>query len=431
MAETEDGLLTAFEYSRDLFEAATVRRMLEHFERVLAEVVAAPERPLSEIHLLTEEEGRELERRRQPRAPRDRRAKEAPAYLAPRDELEFGLARIMGNVLGVERVGVRDSFFDLGGHSLMAVRLALTIKREFGRELPIGDLLQGPTVEQLAGLLRQGGVAPKRSALVPIRPGGTRRPFFCVHPVGGSVLCYAALAQHLGPEQPFYAFQLPALEDVPSPPTIEGLAAHYLRELRAIQPQGPYRLGGWSMGGVIAFEMARLLSEEGEGVSLLALIDSYVPRGVGGREGFDGHDLLRMFARDMEGVSGRGFEFPHEDARRLPLDEALGLLLERARASEAVPEGLGLPELRELFRRYSTSLSALLAYEPRAYAGKLTLFKSGAADGGDAAHGWEPYAASSEVLEIEGDHYSIVNGPPVKVLAARLGEMLNGRGDHG
>jgi thioesterase domain-containing protein/acyl carrier protein len=397
---------------------------------VLAEVAAAPEKSLSEIHLLTEEEGRELARRRELQAPRAKQAREAPAYLAPRDEIEFELARILGSLLGVERVGVRDSFFDLGGHSLMAVRLAISIKQQFGRALAIGDLIQSPTVERLAGLLRQEGVAPKRSALVPIRPGGTRRPFFCVHPVGGNVLCYAALAHHLGPEQPFYAFQLPALQDISGPPTIEGLAAHYLRELRAVQPQGPYRLGGWSMGGVIAFEMARLLSEEGARVSLLALIDSYVPQSVERREGFDGHDLLRMFAEDLKGVSGRGFEFSHEDARRLSVDEALGLLLEGARASEAVPEGLGLPELRDLFERYSTSLSALLAYEPRPYAGKLTLFRGGA-PAADPAHGWVPYAAGFEVLEIEGDHYSIVNGPPVEVLAARLGEMLNGRGDHG
>ena len=424
MTETEGGLLTAFEYSSDLFDAATIRRMLKHFERVLEEVVAAPEQPLSEIPLLTEEEGQELSRRRQLHAPRAKQAEEAPAYLAPRDEIEFEMARIWESLLGVEGVGVRDSFFDLGGHSLLAVRLAISIKRRFGRELPIGDLIQSPTVERLAGLLRQGEVAPKRSALVPVRTGGTRPPFFCVHPVGGDVLCYAALAKHLGPEQPFYAFQIPALEGVTGPPTIEALAAHYLRDLRAVQPQGPYRLGGWSMGGVIAFEMARRLSEEGERVSLLALIDSYVPQSVEGREGFDSHDLLRMFAEDFKELSGGGFEFSHEDLRRLSVDEGLGLLLERARASEAVPEGLTLPELRALFERYGTNLAALLAYEPRAYAGKLTLFKSGAA-GTDPARGWAPYAADSEVLEIEGDHYSIVNGPPVEVLAAHLGELLN------
>jgi amino acid adenylation domain-containing protein len=413
ITESESGLLTAFEYSSELFEAATIKRMLEHYERLLEKIVIAPDKCLSEISLLTEEEHQELlgrvdQRRKVSSASR---VKEAQIYLAPRDEIEFGLTRIWESLLGVEGVGIRDNFFDLGGHSLLGVRLASRIKKQFGREVSLSFLLQSPTIESLAGVLRQDGASLQRSALVPVRAEGMRAPFFCVHPVGGNVLCYAALARELGPEQPFYAFQSPVLERH----TIEALAEYYLQKLRAVQPQGPYRLGGWSMGGVIAFEMARQLASEGDRVQLLALIDSYAPQSIERPEHFD---LLRMFVEDLEGTFGRSLGFSPGELRQLSLE----VLLEKARVLEMVPDELGLAELQGLFELYGANLSALFAYEPRVYAGKVTIFRSTVSD---PEHGWTPYAPHLEVFEIEGDHYSIINGPPVKVLAAHLGELLS------
>jgi thioesterase domain-containing protein len=420
ITESESGLVTAFEYSSELFEAGTIKRMLDHYARLLEQIVLAPDKRLSEISLLTEEEHRELSSRveeRRKSATSSARVKEAQAYLAPRDEIEFGLTRIWERLLGVEGVGIRDNFFDLGGHSLLGVRLVSRIRKQFGREVSLGFLLQNPTIEALAGRLRQDGTPLQRSDLVPIRAEGTRAPFFCVHPVGGNVLCYAALARELGPEQPVYAFQSPVLERH----TIEALAEHYLQELRAVQPQGPYRLGGWSMGGVIAFEIARQLDEQDESVELLALIDSYAPQSIATVEQ---HDLLRAFVEDFEGVSGRSLGLSLADLRQLSIKESLAVLLDRARASDLAPDDLGLADLERLFEIYRANLSALFAYEPRPYAGKVTMFSSAASDA-DPARGWTPYAADLNVIEIEGDHYSIVNGPPVKVLAARLGEILN------
>jgi thioesterase domain-containing protein/acyl carrier protein len=417
ITETEGGLLTAFEYSSELFEAATIKRMLEHYERVLEEIVIAPDKCLSEISLLTELEHQELlgrvDQRRTSAVSSANRVKEAHAYLAPRDEIEFGLTRIWESLLGVEGVGIRDNFFDLGGHSLLGVRLVSRIRKEFGREVPISFLLQSPTIERLAVLLRQNGSHLKRSAVVPIRAEGVWAPFFCVHPVGGNVLCYAPLARQLGTEQPFYAFQSPE----PEQHTIEAMAEHYSQQMLSVQPEGPYRLGGWSMGGVIAFEMARQLAEKGEDVQLLALIDCYAPQSIARPEHFD---LLRMFVEDIEGTSGRSLGFSLDELRQLSLE----VLLERARVLEFVPDELGPAELQGLFELYRANLSALLAYEPRPYAGKVTLFRSAGSDV-DPARGWMPYAPDLDVFEIEGDHYSIINGPPVKVLAERLGKLLN------
>jgi acyl carrier protein len=170
-----------------------------------------------------------------------------------RDVLELELVRIWEEVLGIPRLGVRDNFFELGGHSLMAVRLVEQVQQRFGRDLPLAVLFQGGTVEEMAALLREEETATA-SCLVDIHPAGTARPFFCVHPAGGDVLCFAALARNLGPDQPFYGLQSQGMAGDEEPLTrVEEMAARYLEEIRKVQPEGPYTLGGWSLGALVAF----------------------------------------------------------------------------------------------------------------------------------------------------------------------------------
>ena len=195
--------------------------------------------------------------------------------VAPRDTLELQLVQIWEDILGLRPVGVTDNFFDLGGHSLLAVRLIARIHKQFGQKLPLPTLFQGATIEQLAGVLRRSPTPLRCSPLVGIHLGGSGRPFFCVHPVGGSILCYAGLSRRLGPDQPFYGLQHPGLDGEWAPYTrIEEMASDYLTALRAVQPEGPYLLGGWSLGGIVAFEMAQQLEARGQKVALLALLDA-------------------------------------------------------------------------------------------------------------------------------------------------------------
>jgi amino acid adenylation domain-containing protein len=227
------------------------------------------------------------------------------AFVPPRNVTEFRVAQVWEDVLGVRPVGVKDNFFDLGGHSLQAVRLMSKLRREFGRELPLATLFRQPTVEQLAAGLDAGAEPSPSSTLVCVRAAGSRPPFFCVHPASGNVLRVAALAGHMGPEQPFYAFQSRGLDNGAAPQaTVEEMAATYLAELRAVQPAGPYYIGGYSMGGAVAFEMARRLEGEGQEVALLALFDSAAPRGAGPAPADEGDeaDWLSEFAHDL-GVS--------------------------------------------------------------------------------------------------------------------------------
>jgi amino acid adenylation domain-containing protein len=219
-------------------------------------------------------------------APNCRREGPGEEYQAPRDGLESELAALWEDMLGVEQVGRTESFFDLGGDSLLAVRLLSRAEEIFGIELPLSALYCCPTIEHLAEGLRDGPRSAGRSHLVAIQPGGARPPFFCVpgaHSGNSVLLGYAPhfikLARRLGPHQPFYSF---CFEYPPGAAaaalTVERLAECLLRDVRAVQPNGPYLLGGWSFGGLVAVEMARQLRGQGAAVALLALFDTAGPR---------------------------------------------------------------------------------------------------------------------------------------------------------
>ncbi len=193
--------------------------------------------------------------------------------------MEARLATIWKSVLGVESVGVWDSFFDLGGESVAAARVFAQIQKVFKRRMEPTALLSGPTIGDLAVKLRE----PDRSAspwtsLVPIRAEGDRPPLFCLHAGAGTILFYYDLAQHLGSAQPLYGFQAQGLFGHTPPHTrVEEMAAHYIREMKTVQAQGPYFLAGFCFGAILAFEMAQQLRRQGEQVAFLASFDGPSP----------------------------------------------------------------------------------------------------------------------------------------------------------
>ena len=196
-------------------------------------------------------------------------------YVAPRTELEHQLARLWQQAFGRERIGVRDNFFDLGGHSLQAVRLSAEIDKLFGRKLPIAVMFQAPTIELLARWLVEKDWAPQSRSLVPLQPSGNQPPLFLVHGWGGDVYGYLDLVRQLPPDQPVYGLQAVGVDGKEERHiTVEAMAASYVKEILSFQPTGSYALGGYSMGGVIAYEVARQLTQQGRQVALLALLDS-------------------------------------------------------------------------------------------------------------------------------------------------------------
>lgn len=210
---------------------------------------------------------------------------DGPGSAAPRTPTEQALVRLWQEILGTNGVGVHDNFFRLGGHSLLAVRLVVRAREAVQADIALADFLAAPTVAALARLIDAGdaGDSPAPGAagsdpftvLLPLRAGHDT-PLFCVHPVIGLSLCYMDLAQQLPPGIPVFGLQARGLAGPePLPPSIEAMAEDYVAQVRAVQPSGPYRLLGWSLGGCVAHAMAALLQRDGEEVDLLALVDSY------------------------------------------------------------------------------------------------------------------------------------------------------------
>ena len=204
--------------------------------------------------------------------------KTVASRLLPRteaDDVRKELTQIWQDLLGVSSIAPDQNYFDLGGDSPLAVQLFARIEKSFHIKLPLATLFEAPTIEGLAELLGCQATVSGWSPIVPIQPKGSRSPFFCMHGAGGNVLIYRDLAAHLSSEQPFYGLQSPGMDGSCAPLSrVEDMAALYAREIRRIQPHGPYYLGGYCLGGTIAFEVARQLQARGERIALLALFDT-------------------------------------------------------------------------------------------------------------------------------------------------------------
>ncbi|MET7755323.1 amino acid adenylation domain-containing protein, partial [Streptomyces sp. NPDC005389] len=351
----------------------------------------------------------------------DEVAVEGAGFVAPRDEVERRLAEIWAEFFGVTEIGVTASFFDLGGDSLLAVRLMARIARGLGRSLPLSSLFARPTIELLAQAVREAGsVEDGRRALVPVRTTGWRTPLVFVHPVGGDVLCYAELAELLGHDQPFYALQLPDTEL----PSVEDMAAHYVSALREALPEGPYRVGGWSMGGVIALEMAAQLTAAGAEVELLAVVDLMERPGPAEGAPVSDEVLLSWFARDLAGLAGVEWDLPAEAFDGRPPVEVLHA---EARAAGALSEDIDLDTLSSIVGRFQSNYRALLRYAPSAFAGRVLSLR--AADGGasvDTASRWmEYFPGDAALVDVPGDHYTVMRGERLRVLADELRRALD------
>ncbi|HVS20425.1 MAG TPA: amino acid adenylation domain-containing protein, partial [Pyrinomonadaceae bacterium] len=354
-------------------------------------------------------------------------------FAAPSDELELKLTRVWEKVLGIGSIGVNDNFFELGGHSLLAVRLFALIEKSFGRNLPLATLFQAPTVKQLARVLREEGWPAPWSSLVMIQGGDERLPFFCVHAAGGNVLEYRDLARLLGPDQPFYGLQAKGLDGKQEPhTTIKEMAAHYIEEMREVQPEGPYLIGGRSSGGTIAFEMACQLAAEGQKVALLALLDTY-PAGY--------FKLLPGSGTLAQRVTryAKKLESHIDNLHQLGAREKFGYLLNKL---EYAPEKIKHKLYRRAYKIYKRvgrplppvlknieeiNFAAVKDYVPQTYSGSVTLFfASDLTADYDLRDGWrELIDGGIDTHEIPGNHINIIKERHVGALAEKLRSCLD------
>ncbi len=363
-------------------------------------------------------------------------------HVAPRNEIERELVAIWQQVLGVPRVGVQDRFFDLGGHSLLAVRLVAQLEKKFGRKLPVAAIFQHRTVEQLARLLRaEEPRYASGSSIVDIQGQGTRPPLYLVHGVGGGMFWgYSNLARHLGSDQPILAFKSRGLDGEPEWPSIEELAASYVADLRRHQPHGPYQLGGYCFGGVVAYEMARQLHAAGEEVGLLALMNCSPPN-----TGYDQTGDRRSLRWQLKFLANLAYwfgcflfswswrertEFVRWKFRILRRKAGLGQI-EREIATTDVDELVNLAAYSDRQRAlWQTHVRALMNYRPPAYAGQVTLFRTRGHTlfcSFDPQYGWGRLAEGGvDVRIMPGGHGNILDEPHVRMVAQTLRAILPG-----
>ncbi|MDH3600088.1 MAG: thioesterase domain-containing protein [Candidatus Tectomicrobia bacterium] len=268
------------------------------------------------------------------------------------------------------------------------------------------------------------GNPPLPFSLVEMHPGNRATPaLFLLHPVGGSVLCYRDLAQHLGLEQPIYGLQARGLDGKDDPfVRLEEMAAYYLSLLQTVQPQGPYQLGGWSLGGSIAFEMAQQLYQQGQDVHLLAMIDTFAPKHAYEP---DEVELVANFAISLGGVAGKPFSVPKAELRPLSSEEQQQHIFLRAKRQGILPPDFGADHIRHRLQVFKANGQAIARYTPQPYPGHITLFctKESMKVRQDPSLGWDSVATGSLVRhEIPGDHHSIVRS---QVLADKLRSCLH------
>ncbi len=355
------------------------------------------------------------------------------SFIAPRDEIETRLAKMWEEILSVDRVGTGDNFFDLGGHSLLAVRLFARLQNEFGRELPLATVFQAPTIEQLAAILREEGWKPSWTSLVPIQSRGTKRPLFCIHAGGGNVLFYTDLARRMRPDQPLYGLQAQGLDGrSPRAERVEDMAAHYIKEIRQLQPNGPYHLAGSSYGGIIAFEMAQQLHRDGDAVGILAVFDTWGPDYPKERPKRSAHTRWVEFVERVDLHAGNIAASAGVRGKVSYITTKSGVLarniwIKNERRWSKVRKAMGLP--RKLRQVEEAIGKAKNRYIPQPYPGKLILFRATrqpAGYGEDRNLGWTRVAQGGvEVHHVPGYHGAIVHEPRVPILAEQLTRCLD------
>jgi amino acid adenylation domain-containing protein len=328
-------------------------------------------------------------------------------YERPTTQTEELVAATWRNVLQADSIGVNDNFFDLGGHSLSAVRMFSHLASRFGRAIPVTTIFAHPTVRQLATWLEASVQGERETLLVPIQTAGTEPPLFLVHPVGGNVLCYGNLARQLGSERPVYGIAAKGFDGLQEPvESVNEMAASYLAAIAAQGYCGPYILGGWSIGGVIAYEMARQVQRETSLTTPVVMIDTS--------------------AKAL--LSAPGETAPYE---RVDATESLsaGELLARFGGLDEPEIDEDVPWLAErLLRVIRANVKAIKGYRPDdGYRGPILLLSAQDSLGepADPSYGWGEWTTGKiDARIVPGDHFSMLQEPNLPVLADQLQSAL-------
>ncbi len=355
------------------------------------------------------------------------KGKDRPAttHHHPQDELESALIRIWQSVLHATHVNLDDNFFELGGHSILAAKMFVRIEEELGQTLPLATLFQSPTVRELAALIRNTNWTPSWSSLVPIRPAGTRHPLFLIHPIGGNVLTFSGFCGHFPSDQPIYGLQARGLDGKQAPHTsIYEMAEDYITQIRAVQPSGPYAIGGFSAGAIVAFEMARQLEQQSQTVRTLALMDAQIDTPLAKND-----DAVATALTERVDRWTRTIRSNLRYATRMSPSDFVQRKTQNIKARLAVrswQNQRGESNAVTLTPEQGF-LAALRSYVPQPYRGGAILFraKDEVAHCPDPNLGWDKFVHGGlQVREVSGDHDTLMQEPHIGMLARILASIL-------
>nr|WP_231627013.1 non-ribosomal peptide synthetase [Streptomyces apocyni] len=355
----------------------------------------------------------------------DRAALPAPETAAgtgrgPRTPREEVMCALFAEVLGVSRVGIDDNFFDLGGDSIVSIRLAARIRAVLGVELSIRHLFAAPTVAALVDRFGADDDGDPFEVLLPLRTGGDRPPLFCLHPAAGIGWVYSGLIRHLDPQVPVYALQARGMGGPePLPRSVAEMADDYLRQIRSVQPTGPYQLLGWSLGGFVAHEMAARLQEAGEDVTLLGVMDAYVtePAADDGPEAFGEQDVLAGLLHFVGIDPAELGDEPLEHAR----------VMELVRTTDSALASFEEHHITALGRVSANSVSLMRRFTPGKVAGDLVFFAATGDKSADdpTAESWREHVGGRiHVHPIDCHHNELTHPEPLARIARVLGDRL-------
>ncbi|WP_196054563.1 amino acid adenylation domain-containing protein [Nocardia aurantiaca] len=355
---------------------------------------------------------------------------------APADAEERAMAAILAECAGTGEFAADTDFFDVGGTSIGAVRVMLTVAKRWSVHIPLETFAAAPTAAALAALVRSGDAAAVYDPLVPLRTGGSGAPLFLIHPIGGSVLCYLDLARLLPTDRPVYGLRAAGTDPGTEPvTTVEGLAAAYLAAIRRIQPEGPYLLAGWSFGGHVAFEMARQLPADCE--ARVVLLDTMKLAENAAAPISERDRIAWFFGELLWHADGNLTELELPAATDEELFEAL---LAHTIAAGIISEHGAAQLIRRLYAVFCANFDAMVGYRPAALDRDLVLMRAHGempaalaavhrqtgSSYHDPANGWRPLAREAfEVIEIPGDHLSMMRPPHVAEVATLLDHALD------
>jgi thioesterase domain-containing protein len=343
-------------------------------------------------------------------------------YVEPQNSLELQLVKIWEKVLGVKPVGIRDNFFDLGGHSLFALRVFGYIEKLTGKKLPLSILFNQPTIEQLAQILKDEGWTPPWKSLVAVKPGGSKLPFYCIPPAGGTALHFKGMEKYLHKDQPFYVLESIGYDGKEPPHTkLEDMAKHYVKEIQTLQPEGPYLLGGRCFGGRVAFEVAQQFIKLEQKVALLTIFDTWPPFMTTPQSKVDEkRDIKYFIVKSFEHLRSGTFFNVAWNYWSNELRKFIWHAKNRI-------EYLFANKKKKLYKQImAIHFKAQDTYIAKKYPGKITLIESGGFKE-EYRERWKTLSEGGfECHTIEGtNHKTIVKEPHLKIFVEKLNDVLN------